>query len=86
MSADQQTRKHLVYLQSNEPRKTKIYIYLYMELKLANVDQCQGNWASSVSQMVKNLPAMQETQVQSLDLENPLEKRMALSILPIPME
>ena len=57
-----------------------------MELKLANVDQCQGNWASSVSQMVKNLPAMQETQVQSLDLENPLEKRMALSILPIPME
>ena len=28
--------------------------------------------------MVKNLPAMQETQVQSLDLEDPLEKGMAL--------
>ena len=27
--------------------------------------------------MVKNLPAMQETQVQSLDWEVPLEKEMA---------
>ena len=27
--------------------------------------------------MVKNLPAMQQTQVQSLDQEDPLEKRMA---------
>ena len=27
--------------------------------------------------MVKNLPAMQETQVQSLSQENHLEKRMA---------
>ena len=29
-----------------------------------------------VAQMVKNLPAMQETQVQSLDQEDPLEKGM----------
>ena len=28
-------------------------------------------------QMVKNMPAMQETQVQSLGQENPLEKEMA---------
>ena len=28
-------------------------------------------------QLVKNLPAMQETQVQSLGWENPLEKEMA---------
>ena len=28
-------------------------------------------------QMVKNLPAMQETQIQSLGQEYPLEKRMA---------
>ena len=28
-------------------------------------------------QMVKNLPAMQETRVQSLGQENPLEKGMA---------
>ena len=33
-------------------------------------------WASLVAQMVKNLPAMQETQVQSLGLEDPLEKKM----------
>ena len=30
-----------------------------------------------MTQMVKNLPAMQETQVQSLGLDNPLEKEMA---------
>ena len=30
----------------------------------------------NVVQMVKNLPAMGETQVQSLDQEDPLEKEM----------
>ena len=30
-----------------------------------------------MAQMVKNLPAKQETQVQSLDWEDPLEKEMA---------
>ena len=30
-----------------------------------------------MAQTVKNLPAMQETQVQSLGQEDPLEKRMA---------
>ena len=34
-------------------------------------------WASLVAQMVKNLPAIQETQVGSLDWEDPLEKGMA---------
>ena len=33
--------------------------------------------ASLVAQAVKNLPAMRETQVQSLDLEDILEKGMA---------
>ena len=33
--------------------------------------------ASLVAPMVKNLPAMQETQVQSLGWEDPLEKGMA---------
>ena len=33
--------------------------------------------ASLVAQMVKNLPEMQETQVQSLGQEVPLEKEMA---------
>ena len=32
--------------------------------------------ASLVAQMVKHLPAMQETQVQSLGWEDPLEKEM----------
>ena len=31
-----------------------------------------------MAQMVKNLPAMQETQVQSLGQEDPLEKEMAI--------
>ena len=35
------------------------------------------SWASLVAQMLKNLPAMQETQVQSLGQEDPLEKGMA---------
>ena len=34
-------------------------------------------WASLVAQMVKNLPAVQEITVQSLDREDPLEKEMA---------
>ena len=34
-------------------------------------------WASPVAQVVKNLPAMQETQVWSLGQEDPLEKGMA---------
>ena len=47
-------------------------------------------WASLVAQMVKNLPAMQETQVQYLDWEDTLEEGIAThsSILAwrIPME
>ena len=33
--------------------------------------------ASLVAQMVKNLPAMQKTQLRSLGQEDPLEKEMA---------
>ena len=38
----------------------------------------QYSWVSLIAQMVKNLPAVQETQVQSLDQEDPLEKEMAI--------
>ena len=38
---------------------------------------CLPSPASFVAQTVKNLPAMQETQVQSLGREDPLEKGMA---------
>ena len=34
-------------------------------------------WACLVAQMVKNLPAIQVTQVQFLGLEDPMEKRVA---------
>ena len=42
-----------------------------------------AKWGFSGSQMVKNLPAMQETQVRSQGSEGPLEKERAthLSIL-----
>ena len=35
------------------------------------------NWASLVAQLVKNLPAVQETRVGSLGWEDPLEKGKA---------
>ena len=37
----------------------------------------QYSWASLVAQLVKNLPAMQETWVRSLGWEDPLEKGRA---------
>ena len=50
------------------PLFTKSVIFLNHDQLLA---------ASLVAQIVKNLPAMQETQVSSLDQEDPLEKSMA---------
>ena len=43
-------------------------------------------WASLVAQLVKNPPAMQETRVQFLSQEDPLEKGQAThsSILGLP--
>ena len=50
----------------------------------------QHFWASLVAQLVRNLPAMQETWVRSLGWEHPLEEGMTThsSILPwrIPMD
>jgi len=55
-------------------------------LKVSN----RKSWASLVAQLVKNLPAMQETWVPSLGWEDPLEEGMAThsSILAwrIPMD
>ena len=48
---------------------------LYMQLTFAAL--ILFLLASAVTQMVKNLPAMRETQVQSLGQEDPLEKGMA---------
>ena len=38
----------------------------------------QYSWASLVAQMVKHLPAMQETRIQFLSQEDSLEKEMAI--------
>ena len=47
----------------------------------------QGSRASLVAQLVKNLPAMQQTWVRSLGWEDPLEKGKAThsSILGLPL-
>ena len=48
--------------------KGQICVYKYTDVY---------TYTSLEAQIVKNLPAMQETQVQSLSQEDPLEKRMA---------
>ena len=48
-----------------------------MDPHLSGQGLAQGNRASLVAQMVKNLPTMQETWVRSLGWEDPLEKEMA---------
>ena len=44
------------------------------------------SWASLVAQMIKNPLAMQETWVPSLGQEDPLQKRMATSLVFLPGE
>ena len=44
----------------------------------------QYSWASLVAQLVKNLPAMQETWVQSLGWEDPLQKGMSTHSSSLP--
>ena len=39
--------------------------------------QIHIHWGASLAQMVKNLPVMQQTQVQSMGWEDPLERGMA---------
>ena len=46
----------------------------------------QYSWASLVAQIVKNPPAMQETWVQSLGWEDPLEEGMARHSVFLPGE
>ena len=52
--------------------------------KFCLIISCPVLWDSLVAQLVKNLHAIQETWVRSLDQEDPLEKEMAshFSILP----
>ena len=70
---------HLTCFQ--EPNYLSIYIYLYLSIYLSIYIYIYKIyvyiWASLVAQLVKTLPAMQETQVWSLGWEDPLEKEMA---------
>ena len=52
----------------------------------SNLRETESSWASLVAQLVKNLPAMQETLVQFLGQEDPLEKGYTThsSILGLP--
>ena len=45
---------------------------------MAFLDKSHFQEVSLVAQMVKNLSATQETQVQSLNRDNPLEKEIAI--------
>ena len=57
-----------------------IYIVICILMKfhlINNGPSFQPNYTSRVAQSVKNLPAVQETWVQSLGWEDPLEKEMA---------
>ena len=48
-----------------------------LEVLILNLEQFKCtlcSWASLIAQLVKNAPAMQETLVQFLDQEDPLEK------------
>ena len=50
----------------------------YRKMRLKLLLSVWLDWASLLVQMVKNLSAMQETWVQSLGQEDPLEKGMAI--------
>ena len=68
----------------SSPSSSKLHFFLSCRrivLKLCSVCMYIHTyciWASPVAQMVKNLPAMQETWARSLGREDPLEKKMAI--------
>ena len=55
-----------------------VCMYIYQPFLYICVSMYLSIWASLVAQIVKNLPAMQETWVQSLGWEDPMEKGMAI--------
>ena len=58
---------HLWSINLSQMRQEYTYSLLLFKCKVASL----------VTQLVKNLPAMQETQVQSMGQKDPLEKEMA---------
>ena len=65
------------YLSSKDGKDTK-WLLRYQQFFVSEFGMIGWSfWASLVAQMEKNLPAMQGTQIWSLDQEDPLEKEMA---------
>ena len=65
-----------MYIYVHGFKKCMLHI-LYMYTVLIYVYYTFIHWVSLVAQWVRNLPAIQETRVQSLGWEDPLEKEMA---------
>ena len=63
----QMTKENIVYIDKE----------CYLAMKKKEVLLFATTWNSLVAQMVKCLPAMQETWVRSLGWKDPLEKEMA---------
>ena len=63
----------------NQKRGVKILFNKSKIICLKKINQLDipFPWASLMAQLVKNLPAMQETRVQSLGWEDPQEEGMA---------
>ena len=59
------------------PTNLQILIMMKYYLEMSTLRLVTGYQPSLVAQLVKNLPAMQETWVQSLGWEDPLEKGLA---------
>ena len=53
------------------------HVYVYVHISACIRIYVQHSWSSLIAQLVKNLPAMQETWVWFLGWEDPLEKEMA---------
>ena len=70
-----------LYTKGNSPSSVSTWVILFWAMGHTGVlleSLTEWHlWASLVAQMVKNLPAKQETQVVSLGQEDPLEKGMA---------
>ena len=70
--------KNLISLEIKEMNMSMIHLYTNHQGKILKIDSiCGCHRAPLMVQMVRNLPATQETQVQSRGREDPLEKGMA---------
>ena len=61
----------------NQNRRGQPWNYIHLFILEKKKKKAKPLLHSLVAQMVKNLPALRETWVQSLDREDPLEKGMA---------